>query len=82
MRDKEMCAREKYWSELDADGKVERMRRRVKSLQRQVEELQSIVRAMKEHSHTSQGIIVVPLHKRMQDESSCSRPGMAEQDYF
>ena len=52
-------SREKYWSELNQDEKIERMRRIVKNQGREVEELKEKVRKLRKHSHMNNGEIVV-----------------------
>ena len=58
--------RPKPWVELDRDGKLERMREMVKSLQRSMDrilytEIAGLRRSFLEHEHTANGNIVVPV---------------------
>lgn len=52
--------REKYWSELAIEEKIERMRIQIKSLQSQVGHLDRKIDQLLEHSHSG-GKIVIPL---------------------
>jgi hypothetical protein len=53
-------SREKYWSELTTDEKVERMRNEVKDLIRLVVQLDYRLRLLFRHSH-SEGRITAPI---------------------
>ena len=48
---KDKCCREKYWDELDADGKIERLRQIIKNQQNIITGLDNIVSALREHVH-------------------------------
>lgn len=55
-----LSCRELFWSELDADGKLERMREQVKILQHQVNILREQVDKLMSHQH-HEGKLVTPL---------------------
>jgi len=52
-------SREKYWSELQLEEKIERMRKMVKILMREVGELNDTIAKLRKHSHLDSGEIVV-----------------------
>lgn len=68
----EQPQREKYWEELTADEKTERMRMVVRGLQQQVNGLKNrnyqLTDALRAHSHTEKDV-VVPI--RMMSEGGC-----------
>jgi len=67
MNDEEMkCEREKYWSEIDIEEKINRTRRAVKHLQADVSMLMKFMRLFQSHSHTPDGSVVIPMF--MKDE--------------
>lgn len=55
--------REKYWSEIDTDEKIERLRAFVKNLQGENNRLRSTINSIKQHTHDDQGkaVTVKPL---------------------
>ncbi len=61
MSDSDECktSREKYWSELDEKGKIERMREELKRCVRRCDELEADVLQLKRHKHTADGAVVV-----------------------
>ena len=55
--------REKYWSEISIEEKIERMRKEVKSLQREIRSLGDLLQNLSEHNHLNNEI-VMPLRSR------------------
>ena len=55
--DKEL-RREKFWSEINQEIKIERLRKEVKSLQRRLEETFGIVSKLVEHDHKDGRIMI------------------------
>ena len=55
--------REKYWSELDSDGRIERMRQEVKNLQRINDHQLNIIQKLLAHQHDDTGGLVVKLNE-------------------
>jgi len=51
--------REKYWSELNESEQIERLRKQLKFVSKQIGELQQVVHLLNNHSH-DQGRITVP----------------------
>ena len=60
------ASREKYWSECSTEEKLERTRKAVKQLQRDVALLNKFMRYLQTHSHLPDGSVVIPLF--MKDE--------------
>lgn len=62
MTDKEesMPMRDKYWTEIDTEKKIERMREIVHSLIDDVNSLEETVKKLRVHCHTDSGEITVP----------------------
>ena len=56
--------REQYWSELDDQGKIERMRSEIKHLKSQNSELIESVQQLLRHSHGDRGLLVVPIGRQ------------------
>lgn len=52
--------REKYWSELDSEQKIKRMRGIVRAQQQRIDRLERFVELFKHHEHL-EGDILVPL---------------------
>ncbi len=67
----ECCSREKYWSELSLEEKVERMRSIVKRLQRTVNDLGMDIRMLNNHDHLD-GEIVVKQKSLHSSPNECS----------
>ena len=59
--------REKFWVELDSDGKVERMREVVLSLQSRINELEGLLIDLQQHEHGKSGRVVVAIGRRPHD---------------
>jgi len=55
-------SRQKYWSELKSDEKIERLREQVKSVQYRQQGMEELLQRLNNHSHLPDGSIVVPLH--------------------
>ena len=75
--------REKYWSEIGIEEKVERMRREVKSLKSFMHVLSDKIDRLLEHSHL-EGKIVIPLDRygRGGEENAFSAGGKKDDVYF
>jgi hypothetical protein len=57
-------SRQKYWKELTADEKVERLRSEVKRLSSLCIHLSSILERLREHQHAQGGGILVPFDQQ------------------
>ena len=55
------ASREKYWSEIDADEKIARLRKEVKCLQLLLSDVRDQVQRLGRHSHDQRGEIVIRL---------------------
>jgi len=55
--------RQKYWSEIDQDEKIKRLRAELKRYMRQLDDLHYDVRRLKEHRHSSDGAPAVPFER-------------------
>ena len=77
-------AREKYWSELDSDGKIERMRRIVRNQGREIDELKEKVRKLRKHTHVGDGFadIAIPLDTRDESRFYGGKQLGPEEEYF
>ena len=53
--------REKYWSEINDEEKVERLRKEVKLLRRQAQEFKTTLLKLREHGHDMTGKPTIPL---------------------
>ena len=53
-----MPCREKYWSEIDSDERIERLRLEVKRLIRQLQEAQDKIFKLSVHQHASDGTML------------------------
>ena len=53
--------REKYWGELDDQGKIERLRQEVKHLKSQNRELMAGMEQLLKHTHDHSGKPVIPI---------------------
>ena len=58
-----MAMREKHWDEIDADGKIERMRDVVKVLQGRNKRLANQVSELMNHEHCQDGRVVVSINR-------------------
>lgn len=56
------CSRERYWSEIYADEKCERLRQQVLRLQRLIGEMIRTNTLMKYHSHAIDGKVLVMIY--------------------
>ena len=72
--------REKYWTELDLIEKVERMRRIVKGLLNQNEELRDTVRKLRKHRHVGEGFDIATKLDDGGGPMICRKP--SDEDYF
>ena len=77
------CSREKYWSEVTIEEKIERTRREVKSLQSQINFVSRKVDQLLEHFH-AEGKIIIPLNRYDDNpkEESRSRGIGKDEVYF
>ncbi len=55
--------RERYWSEIGVEEKIERVRRRIKSLQGYFNGLSDLFNALEDHSHF-EGKLMIPFNRR------------------
>ncbi len=81
MNENHKPSREKYWSELDADGKIERMRQEVKNAQRRLAEAEEKVRQLLQHNHNGSDI-VIPLIKPSEEYYRFHSPSKPNEEYF
>lgn len=61
-----MPSRQKYWGELTADEKLERMRAEVKSLKVTVNSLNDFIQLLLDHSHGSNNKVVTTIDNATQ----------------
>jgi len=59
---KDFAGREKYWSELSIEEKIERMRSVIKGADDSIRSIRSTLDRLEQHSHRDDGTIVVPFH--------------------
>lgn len=81
MEEEHKPSREKYWSELDADGKIERMRQEVRRAQNQLVEAQENIRQLLQHSHSGSDI-VIPLKRPSEDYYRFHSSSEPNEEYF
>ena len=75
--------REKYWSEIDEAEKCERMRYRVKQLERSLGSLRSQMSQVLKHQHGDFGILLIPIAScGGEPESSYYRGQKADDDVY
>ncbi len=55
--------REKYWNELDADGKIERLALRLITALDKVDDLQNLNHRFQRHIHTADGTPAIPINR-------------------
>lgn len=60
------CSREKFWCELDNEGKLERIRQIIRTLQIRVSENGNSNRLFHEHKHLPDGKAAVSINEKMQ----------------
>lgn len=72
--------RQKYWSELDGQEKVERMREQVKYLQEDIRRLSVLVDKLRGHSHHENGQLLISLEDNRPMEFRPVKPG--DEVYF
>ena len=84
-----LASREKYWKELKADEKVERMRTVVKRLEERIENLKQSEALLMRHSHTEDGSVVVVNHlgnryggEEVSNYPHNNRPGMNPDEVY
>lgn len=79
------ASREKFYSELTQEEKMERARQMIKNLARQVAELQSSIhhlrRGFLKHSHSENGV-VVPWSEYPQNINGIALQNIRGEDYF
>lgn len=65
-------SRNKYWSEVDPEEKCKRLREEVNRMQRTVREVAKVVDNLADHSHSQNGEVLIPIHKKggMSEEAS------------
>jgi len=56
-----IAAREKFWSEVDADEKCRRLRKQVKRLETEITSLSKLIAGLLDHEHLN-GRILQPLY--------------------
>ncbi len=80
----ECARRDKYWSELDDAGKIERMHGVVLSLRSQLDQSQQELHSLRQHQHAADGALMVPLQEFGYGSSigSSNRIGGPQQAYF
>ncbi len=81
MNDAMQCSRQKYWSEIDDQEKIRRLREEVKQLKRRFENIASIVDKLSDHDHAD-GKVVTPLHSRFGQAESDGSRGDGDEAYF
>lgn len=69
---------DRYWSELDIDGKCERLRQQVKNQQMTIDRLNESVRKLEVHLHHD-GIVVIPFDAPFGDNQP---KGWRNTEYF
>lgn len=76
--------REKYWGELDADGKLERLREQVKKAQQEIAGLRNLVERVLNHGHANiQGQqLIVPFLDSLVGREVFRSPAMDSEIYF
>jgi len=62
-----MAGREKYWSEIDSQGKIERLRTEVKNLLRRNVELARTINKLTDHDHGKDGKPVSRIRDELHD---------------
>ena len=78
-------SREKYWSELTSDEKIERMRGIVQRLERQLIDVQNDYYVLSKHQHKTDGQLMIPFESHSIRDSPTKvsprfdRPG---EEYF
>ncbi len=82
MDDMKTTGREKYWSELTADEKIERQRRVIKANAVEIRRLSDNVRDLLRHRHLDNEIVVEL--RSFRNDVACGQPIMANNDdiYF
>ena len=77
-----MPMREKYWSELDVDEKIERIRKEVKALMSSRTNFFNRINELEEHSHDKMGDVVVKIHGRYGGSESLGKIGQYDDDVY
>jgi hypothetical protein len=76
----------KYWQDLTADEKIERLREEIKSRDRSANELRREFRILleqfKQHSHNGLGLSVVPPNANQDNYGSLSAKTAGGKEYF
>ena len=82
-KDQSQPMRKKYWSELDVDRKMGRMRSEVKQIKARQESLSAVLDELRVHTHASDGSILIPLHSPYgQGEVARRLPEKDDEVYF
>lgn len=84
---KEICmneksGRDKYWSELDSDSRIERLRHEVKRLQFAQQRLTEITQLLRRHQHNQNGAVVVDLPDYYYNKASESELSRGDDVYI
>jgi hypothetical protein len=75
-----LAMREKYWAEIDAPEKCQRLRLQVKRLQQELIEMQKILSDLQHHSHMPDGRLMLPFCSGPQP--STWHVDMKDDEYF
>jgi conjugal transfer/entry exclusion protein len=74
--------REKYWSELTTEERVERMREQVKNLQREIRSLGNLIQNLSEHNHLNNEIVMPLRSRRGLEKTEQTRRGPGKDDVY
>lgn len=70
-KEQNLTYREKYWSELETEGRIDRTREAVRRLIRQVSRLEKTVEELTKHRHTGEGKVVVEKEVGRDEYTGC-----------
>ena len=72
----------KYWSEVDRDEKIERLREEIKKLQNNVKELNQYVSVLKSHEHCGRAVMMNIHDFNAKDPKSGMQINNSDKVYF
>ena len=74
--------RDKWWPELNASEKNERLREQVKNLQREIRSLGDLIQNLSEHNHLNNEIVMPLRSRRGHGEGEQMRKGPNKDDVY